>query len=147
MPSPTTRRLCAAAQTSDIDVVVGLAGRDGATRGSLPRTDIYERRIDGRTVFGKPPVYRKGWRTGFRDEGSDRPIAAPLLEQRGCSQPLQPQASRGMAPSDQATADLRANAHSDQSSERAETRWSMSASVCTGEGVMRRRSVPFGTVG
>ena len=31
--------------------------------------------------------------------------------------------------------------------ERASTRWAMSASVCSGEGVMRRRSVPRATVG
>jgi hypothetical protein len=34
-----------------------------------------------------------------------------------------------------------------QIAEREATRWSMSASVCSGDGVTRRRSVPRGTVG
>lgn len=49
------------------------------------------------------------------------------------------------AASAQATARL--SAHCDQSWPSAEISRSMSASVCTGEGVMRSRSVPFGTVG
>ena len=44
-------------------------------------------------------------------------------------------------------ATARAMAHCDQRPERASTRWSMSASECNGEGVMRRRSVLRGTVG
>lgn len=41
----------------------------------------------------------------------------------------------------------RASAHWDQISDKAETSWSMSASEWNGEGVMRSRSVPLGTVG
>lgn len=40
-----------------------------------------------------------------------------------------------------------ARAHCDQISVSAEINRLMSASLCTGEGVMRRRSVPRGTVG
>ena len=47
--------------------------------------------------------------------------------------------------SGQATA--RDRAHWLQRAERAPTRWSISASVCSGPGVKRRRSVPLGTVG
>lgn len=47
----------------------------------------------------------------------------------------------------QAATHVRARAHCDHSSDSACTRWSMSASVWTGDGVMRSRSVPLGTVG
>jgi hypothetical protein len=41
----------------------------------------------------------------------------------------------------------RFSSSSDQVAESAVTRWSMSCSVCSGDGVMRKRSVPSGTVG
>jgi hypothetical protein len=44
-------------------------------------------------------------------------------------------------------ATARDSAHCDHSSDSAKTRWSMSASLCSGVGVMRSRSVPRGTVG
>ena len=46
-----------------------------------------------------------------------------------------------------AAAATRARAHCDQISDRAETNFSISASEWTGDGVMRKRSVPRGTVG
>ena len=44
-------------------------------------------------------------------------------------------------------ATARARAHCDQRSCSAPTRWSMSSSECSGDGVIRSRSVFFGTVG
>jgi hypothetical protein len=77
-----------------------------------------------------------------RTLGSSAPTRAAAPSGGGSTTVL-----RSLAAPRQAATGTRASAHIDQHSDNASTSASMSASVCTGEGVMRSRSVPLGTVG
>ena len=79
IPSPTTDRLCAAARSAGIDVVIGIAERDSVTRGSVYCTLLFigrEGRILGRHRKVKPThnersVWAEGDAVGLR--AYDRP--------------------------------------------------------------------------
>jgi nitrilase len=74
IPSPTTEQLCEAAEAAGIDVVIGIAERDGATRASVYCTLLFigsEGRILGRhrkikPTFNERSVWADGDATGLR---------------------------------------------------------------------------------